>query len=136
MSYRPKRVFVKNENGAYTELTYQEFRTGKDQNPSLENKKVFRLCGDTFMAVDKKEHTFISSFTRHLRHLKSSNKIHKLEFYAEVPVGINVNENQDICSVEDELEHKMMIDKLRSCIPKLTQKQQDLVQYFYFDCLT
>ena len=44
MSYRPKRVFVKNENGAYTELTYQEFRTGKDQNPSLENKKVFRTC--------------------------------------------------------------------------------------------
>lgn len=88
------------------------------------------------MAVDKKEHTFISSFTRHLRHLKSSDKIHKLEFYAEVPVGINVNENQDICSVEDELEHKMMIDKLRSYIPKLTQKQQDLVQYLYFDCLT
>ena len=27
MSYRPKRVFVKTENGAYTEITFQEFKT-------------------------------------------------------------------------------------------------------------
>ena len=39
MSYRPKRFFVKTENGAYTEITFQEFKTRRKTDTAFAERK-------------------------------------------------------------------------------------------------
>ena len=88
------------------------------------------------MEADEAGYHSIESFRRHLRHLRTTDKEHNLEFLAEVPHAARLDMNEVSESLEDALEKKMMIEKLRSCIPKLTEKQQELVQYLYFDNLS
>ena len=136
MSYKTKRVFIKNANGTYTEISYEEFRRRKAADKSFKKRKFVRVFVDTLMEVDEAGYHSIESLRRHIRHLRTTDKEHNLEFLAEVPHAARLDKNEVSESLEDALEKKMMIEKLRSCIPKLTEKQQELVQYLYFDNLS
>ena len=39
MSYKTKRVFIKNANGTYTEIDYEEFRSRKAADKSLSKRE-------------------------------------------------------------------------------------------------
>ena len=136
MSYKTKRVFIKNANGTYTEISYEEFRRRKAADKSFKKRKFVRVFVDTLMEADEAGYHSIESLRRHLRHLRTTDKKYNLEFLAEVPHAARLDKNEVSESLEDALEKKMMIEKLRSCIPKLTEKQQELVQYLYFDNLS
>ena len=136
MSYKTKRVFIKNVNGTYTEISYEEFCIRKAVDKSFKERKFVRVFVDTLMETDESGYHSMESFRRHLRHLRRTEKEHKLEFFAELPHEAGLDENEVSESLEDAIEKKMMIEKLHSCIPKLTEKQQELVQYLYFDGLS
>ena len=129
-------LFIKNANGTYTEISYEEFRSRKAADISFKKRKFVRVFVDTLMEADEAGYHSIDSLRRHLRNLRRTEKEHKLEFFAEVPHGTSPDKNKVTASLEDEFERKITIEKLRSCISKLTEKQQELVQYLYFDGLS
>ena len=136
MSYKTKRVFVKNSNGTYTEISYEDFRRRKETDKSFKKRKFVRVFVDTLMEADEAGYQSIESLRRHLRHLRRTEKEHKLEFFEEVPHAAKLDKNEVSESLEDILEKKMTIEKLHACIAKLTEKQQELIQYLYFDGLS
>lgn len=46
MSYEPEKVFVKTENGAYTEITYQKYKTLRETDKSFAERKFIRVYVD------------------------------------------------------------------------------------------
>ena len=52
MSYKTKRVFIKNANGTYTEISYEEFRRRKAADKSFKKRKFVRVFVDTLMEAD------------------------------------------------------------------------------------
>ena len=85
MSYKTKRVFIKNANGTYTEIGYEEFRSRKAADKSFKERKFVRVFVDTLMEVDEAGYHSIESLRRHIRHLRTTDKKYNLEFLAEVP---------------------------------------------------
>ena len=49
MSYKTKKVFIKNANGTYTEISYEEFRSRKADDKSFKKIKFVRVFVDTLM---------------------------------------------------------------------------------------
>ena len=74
MSYKTKRVFIKNANGTYTEISYEEFRRRKAADKSFKKRKFVRVFVGTLMETDEADNHSIESFRRHLRHLRTTEK--------------------------------------------------------------
>jgi len=74
MSYKTKRVFVKNANGTYEEISYEQFRSRKAADKSFKKRKFVRVFVGTLMETDEADNHSIESFRRHLRHLRTTEK--------------------------------------------------------------
>lgn len=95
MSYRPKRVFVKTENGAYTEITFQKFKTRRKTDTAFAERKFATVYTDTLVEFDKEGHRKMESDRRHLRHLRQMDKTHKLTYCGSICEADR--EDMDLC---------------------------------------
>ena len=84
MSYKTKRVFIKNANGTYTEISYEEFRRRKAADKSFKKRKFVRVFVDTLMEVGEASYHSIESLRRHLySQLKTFSKKSNSYFHIE-----------------------------------------------------
>ena len=135
--YAPRKVFIL-ENGEYVELTYEEFESRKENDPTYEDRYFIPVQG--FLLEVSKEHykDFYRAKEREA-YLKKLNAKYGL-------LSIDAFDNEDDngtdyiqAKTEDVAEtvtHLLMLDKLRLVIPMLSDIEQELIQALFFKGLT
>ena len=137
MKYAPRKVFIL-ENGEYVELTYEEFESRKANDPTYEDRYFIPVQG-FLMEVSKEHYKDFYRAKEREAYLKKLNAKYGL-------LSIDAFDNEDDngtdyiqAETEDVAEtvtHLLMLDKLRSVIPMLTEKERELIQAMFFNGLS
>lgn len=127
MSFRPKKIFVKNENGAYTEITYQEYKTLKETDESFKKKKFVRVYVDTFVEFDDDGCNSLNAERRHIRYLRQLDAKHKLRTYGCIFIAKKSN-----VDAEAAMESNELIKKIHSCLNQLKPIEKEIITGLYF----
>lgn len=135
--YAPRKVFIL-ENGEYVELTYEEFESRKENDPTYEDRYFIPVQG-FLMEVSKEHYKDFYRAKEREAYLKKLNAKYGL-------LSIDAFDNEDDngtdyiqAETEDVAEtvtHLLMLDKLRSVIPMLSEIEQELIQALFFKGLT
>ena len=135
--YAPRKVFIL-ENGEYVELTYEEFENRKENDPTYEDRYFIPVQG-FLMEVSKEHYKDFYRANEREAYLKKLNAKYGL-------LSIDAFDNEDDngtdyiqAKTEDVAEtvtHLLMLDKLRSVIPMLSEIEQELIQALFFKGLT
>ena len=138
LNYKVKRIFIKNDNDIYTELSYQEWIHSTENQNLLRNRRFIAAGNDALMEVSETEYRDFARLERRLRYLNYLDSIHHLERYGAIITDMNAQEInvQDADDVSEEAEKKILLKKLRICLSKLSAEQQELVQAIFFNFLT
>ena len=127
MSYEPKKVFVKTENGAYTEITYQEYKTLRETDKSFAERKFIRVYVDTLVEFDKEGYEIMVSHQRHIKYLRELDAAHKLTYYGSVNT-----DNREEMNPVIQAERNELIKTLQNCINELTPIEQIIIKGLFF----
>ena len=133
MKYAPKKVYVK-ENNNFIEITNVEHEARKATDEQYAKRWFIPLQG-CLLEVD--EQFYIEYYkeyerNRYLAALNSKNKVLSIEaFDSEDDNGVDfiVDEDED---VERQVTDKLMIEKLRSVLPLLSDDERELIDAIYF----
>ena len=138
LNYKVKRIFIKNGNDIYTELSYQEWIHSTENQNLLRNRRFIAAGNDALMEVSETEYRDFARLERRLRYLNYLDSIHHLERYGAIITDMNAQEIhvQNTDDVSEEAEKKILLKKLRICLSELSAEQQELVQDIFFKFLT
>ena len=135
--YAPRKVFIL-ENGEYVELTYEEFESRKENDPTYEDRYFIPVQG-FLMEVSKEHYKDFYRAKEREAYLKKLNAKYGL-------LSIDAFDNEDDngtdyiqAKTEDVAEtvtHLLLLEKLRSVIPMLTEKERELIQEMFFNGLS
>lgn len=131
MSYRPKKVFVKTENGAYTVITFQEFKKLRETDEAFATRKFVKVYYDTLVEFDRNGVKKYRSFMRHLKHLKENDSEYNLTSY-----GCIYKDDREVIDPVEQVEENELNRKLHDCIDKLKPIEQIIVMGLFFDELS
>ena len=134
MKYAPKKVFIK-ENEIFIEITNEEHKSRKATDEQYAKRWFIPLQG-CLLEVD--EQFYIEYYkeyerNRYLATLDRKNKVLSIEaFDSEDDNGVDfiVDEDED---VERHVTDKLMIEKLRSVLPLLSDDEQLLIKRHYYE---
>lgn len=127
MSYEPKKVFVKTENGAYIEITYQEYKTLRETDKSFAERKFIRVYVDTLVEFDKEGYEIMVSHQCHIKYLRELDATHKLTYYGSVNT-----DNREEMNPVIQAERNELIKTLQNCINELTPIEQIIIKGLFF----
>ncbi len=137
MKYAPKKVFIL-DNGSYTELSYEEFCSLKENDVSYADKFFIPLHG---MLMEVAEETY-RDFYKSQRRQKyiDERSAENGDFSYDMLTTDDFN-GEDILvdtsqEISDAVIHKIMLDKLRDSLVLLSGDEQKLIQEIYFDGLS
>lgn len=135
--YAPRKVFIL-ESGEYIELTYEEFESRKTNDPTYEDRffipvqgfllEVSQECYEDFYRAKERE--------KYLRKLDAKFGLLSIDaFDTEDDNGTDYiqAETEDVAET---VAHLLLLDKLRSVIPMLTESEKELIQAMYFNGLS
>lgn len=135
--YAPRKVFIL-ENGEYVELTYEEFESRKANDPTYEDRYFIPVKG--FLLEVSKEHyqDFYRAKEReaYLKKLNAKYGLLSIDaFDTEDDNGTDYiqAETEDVAET---VTHLLLLEKLRSVIPMLTEKERELIQAMFFNGLS
>lgn len=137
MKYAPKKVFIL-DNGIYTELSYEEFCSLKDNDVSYADKFFIPLYG-MLMEVSEKDYTDFYKSGRRQKYIDersaengdfSYDMLTTDDFNGE---DILIDTSQDI---GDAVIHKIMLDKLSCSIILLSDDEQKLIREIFYEGLS
>ena len=115
MKYAPKKVFIK-ENEIFIEITNEEHESRKATDEQFYNEYYKEYERNRYLAA-----------------LDRKNKVLSIEaFDSDDDNGVDfiVDEDED---VEKQVTDKLMIEKLRSVLPQLSEDEQLLIRRHYYD---
>ena len=132
MAYKPTNVFIK-ENDEYIEISYKEFC--EKQNTEFKDK-FFISLHDMLMEVDEAYYTEFYREQRREKYLRER-AIEKGDVY------YNSLDTEDFCGEEilidpdedvaEQVMDKLMIEKLCSVLPLLSEDEYVLIHKHYFE---
>ena len=132
MAYKPTNVFIKENNG-YIEISYKEFC--EKQNTEFKDK-FFISLHDMLMEVDEAYYIEFYREQRREKYLRER-AIEKGDVY------YNSLDTEDFCGEEilidpdedvaEQVMDKLMIEKLRSVLPLLSEDEYILIHKHYFE---
>lgn len=131
--YAPRKVFILDNEG-YIELTYEEFESRKDSDPSYESRFFIPVQG-YLLEVDQRQYEdFYRAKERqkYLRKLDAKYGLLSIEaFDTEDDNGTDYiqAETEDVAET---VSHLLLLDKLRLTISMLPPKEQELIQALFF----
>ncbi len=134
MKYAPKKVFIK-ENEIFIEITNEEHESRKATDEQYAKRWFVPLQG-YLLEVDEQFYTeYYKEYerNRYLAALDRKNKVLSIEaFDTEDENGADfiVDEDQDVIQ---QVTDKLMIEKLRSVLPLLSEDELLLVRRHYYD---
>ena len=132
MKYAPEKVFIK-ENDTYVEISYQEFC--RKQNNKFKDK-FFISLHNMLMDVDEAYYTEFYREQRREKYLRER-AIEKGDIYyhsldTEEFCGEDILVDPDE-NVAEQVTDKLMIEKLRSVLPLLSDDEQLLIKRHYYE---
>lgn len=137
MKYAPKKVFIL-EDGAYIELTNEKFERRKGNDPTFADRYFIPVQG--FLMEVSKEHyqDFYRAKEReaYLKKLDAKYGLLSIDaFDTDDDNGTDYISN-DTEDVAETVSHLLLVEKLRSVIPMLPEKEQKLIQALFFQGMT
>lgn len=134
MKYAPKKVFVL-ENGSYVEITYAEHTYRKETDEQYAERRFIPVQG-YLIETDQQ------CYTEFYREVERRKYIQKLEIELN-PLSLeslDKEENNGIDFIEaentdiaEQVENKLMIEKLLKVLPMLSEEELLLIHRFYYE---
>lgn len=137
MKYAPKKVFIL-DNGIYTELSYEEFCSLKENNVSYAEKFFIPLHG-MLMEVSEKDYTDFYKTQRRQKYIDERSAVNG-DFSYDMLTTDDFN-GEDILidtsqKIDDAVIHKIMLDKLSSSLVLLSDDDQKLIREIFYEELS
>ena len=134
MKYAPKKVFIK-ENEIFIEITNEEHESRKATDEQYAKRWFIPLQGCLLEVDEQFYNEYYKEYerNRYLAALDRKNKVLSIEaFDSDDDNGVDfiVDEDED---VEKQVTDKLMIEKLRSVLPQLSEDEQLLIRRHYYD---
>ena len=134
MKYAPKKVFVL-ENGKYVEITYEEHTYRKETDEQYAERRFIPVQG-YLIETDQQ------CYTEFYREVERRIYLQKLEIELN-PLSLDSldkEENNGIDFIEaentdiaEQVENKLMIEKLLKVLPMLSEEELLLIHRFYYE---
>lgn len=137
MKHDPKKVFIKTKDG-YLELTYEEYCSQYEGNPSYQNRRFLFLHG-MLMEVSEKDYTAFYKDKRRQKYLVEQSADHQdVSMDALLADSFRGEDTlrDPTQDVGEQVERTLMMDKLRKCLPLLTAEEQELIHALFFQGLS
>ena len=131
--FAKSKCFIKTDNG-YEEITYEELLRREEADPSYKGRRFLPLHG-MLMEVTLEQYRDFYMERRRQKYLyeryRENRDISIDMFTTEQFNGadILVSEGMDI---EEQVTYKLLLDKLHSCLPLLTDEEQELIYALFF----
>lgn len=126
--YAPRKVFIL-ENGEYVELTYEKFESRKANDPTYEDRhfipvqgfllEVSQECYEDFYRAKERE--------KYLRKLNAKYGLLSIDAFDNEDDNGTDYIQAETEDVAEAVTHLLMLDKLRSVIPMLSENEQELI---------
>ena len=134
MKYAPKKVFVL-ENGKYVEITYEEHTYRKETDEQYAERRFIPVQG-YLIETDQQCYT---EFYREVERRKYLQKL-EIELNPLSLESLDKEENNGIDFIEaentdiaEQVENKLMIEKLLKGLPMLSEEELLLIHRFYYE---
>lgn len=129
------RCFIKTKTGHYKEITYKELNDKRKTYITYRSKKFIKLSG-ILLEVSKSEYKIFESEANRLRYINRAES-HKNVFSYDQEDEDDINYKDTIpdfnCNVEQEVEQKMEIEKLKEALLKLSNDEYELIKALYYE---
>ena len=137
MKYAPRKVYIK-ESGRYVELSYRDFCCRRQANQSYLDKLFIPIQG-CLLEVAREQYTDFyrdKERWRYLQKLDTKNSLLSLDgFMADEGNALDFIAYES-ADVEKTVIHAVMLDRLKTALPLLSDSEQALIQAIFFDGLT
>ena len=134
MKYAPKKMFVL-ENGKYVEITYEEHTYRKETDEQYAERRFIPVQG-YLIETDQQCYT---EFYREVERRKYLQKL-EIELNPLSLESLDKEENNGIDFIEaentdiaEQVENKLMIEKLLKVLPMLSEEELLLIHRFYYE---
>ena len=137
MKYAPRKVYVK-ESGSYVELSYRDFCCRRQANQSYLDKLFIPIQG-CLLEVAREQYTDFyrdKERWRYLQKLDTKNSLLSLDGFMDDEGNALDFIADKSADVEKAVIHAVMLDRLKTALPLLSDSEQALIQAIFFDGLT
>ena len=131
--FAKSKCFIKTDNG-YEEITYEELLRREEADPSYKRRRFLPLHG-MLMEVTLEQYKDFYKERRRQKYLyerSRENRDISIDMFTTEQFNgadILVSEGMDI---EEQVTYKLLLDKLHSCLPLLTDEEQELIYALFF----
>lgn len=138
MKQDPKKVYIL-ENGSYTEITYEQFCQIRSTDEEYKKKHRFICLHGVLMEVTEKDYKAFYKTRRHQKYLKERAEEKKdisIDTLAREKYGGEIMMPDTTENVEMQVERKLMLENLKTCILLLPYESQKIIYLRFYENLT
>ena len=138
MNKKPKKVYIL-ENGNYAEITYEELCQIRSTDEEYKKKHRFLRLHGVLMEVTEKDYKIFYKNRRHQKYLKERAEDKKdisIDALAVEKYGGEIMIPDTTENVEMQVERKLMLKNLKTCILLLSDKDQKIIYLRFYMNLT
>ena len=137
MKYEPRKVYIK-ESGGYVELSYTDFCRRKQSDQSYMDKLFIPVQGCLLEVVREQYADFYKDKERwrYLKKLDTNHSLLSLEGFTDSEgnmIDFAIDETVDVAET---VVHAVMVDRLKTALPLLSNSEQTLIQAIFFEELS
>ncbi len=137
VKYAPRKVYII-ESGSYVELSYRDFCCRRQANQSYLDKLFIPIQG-CLLEVAREQYTDFyrdKERWRYLQKLDTKNSLLSLDGFMDDEGNALDFIADKSADVEKAVIHAVMLDRLKTALPLLSDSEQALIQAIFFDGLT
>lgn len=138
MNKDPKKVYIL-ENGSYTEITYEQLCQIRSTDEEYKKKHRFLRLHGVLMEVAEKDYKIFYKTRRHQKYLKERAEEKKdvsIDALAQEKYGGEIMIPDTTQNVEMQVERKLMLENLKTCILLLPDESQRIIFLRFYEELT
>lgn len=138
MKQDPKKVYIL-ENGSYTEITYEQFCQIRSTDEEYKKKHRFICLHGVLMEVAEKDYKIFYEARRRQKYLKERSEEKQdisLEAFAQEKYDGEIMIADITENVEMQVERKLMLENLKTCILLLPDKSQKIIYLRFYENMT
>lgn len=138
MKQNPKKVYIL-ENGSYTEITYEQFCQIHGTDEEYKKKHRFLRLQGVLMEVAEKDYKTFYKIRRHQKYLKEraeGKKDISIDTLAREKYGGEIMIPDTTENVEMQVERKLMLENLKTCIFLLPYESQKIIHLRFYENMT
>ncbi len=137
VKYTPRKVYIK-ENNVYVELSYTDFCRRRQVDQSYMDKLFIPVQGCLLEVVREQYTDFYRDKERwrYLKKLDTSHSLLSLEGFTDSEgnmIDFIIDETVDVAET---VVHAVMVDRLKTTLPLLSDSEQTLIQAIFFEELS